>query len=226
MNHSGVFTRARAFRAACMASVITVAVALLGCEQVFTYSPVAFLQRPPSALSAAQQLEYAQDALASGDKAAMTAAYDILKTQTTNTESQYVAAQLGVELSGVSELFMGVVDGSVTLTVGQSSDITGFLADHPELEPEYLIQAAAYMQNAEGRTEGLTTLDYVIGSLGMALGAAEQPDGTFDFSAADATMLADAQSFAQVALTNTAGLDTTDPLYQFVDGYVAYLNGL
>jgi hypothetical protein len=37
-----------------------------GCEQIFTYSPFAFLQRPPSALTPEQQIEYGKDALASG----------------------------------------------------------------------------------------------------------------------------------------------------------------
>ncbi|MCK7521373.1 MAG: hypothetical protein MZV64_28665 [Ignavibacteriales bacterium] len=56
---------------------------------------------------------------------AMEAAYDLLKTQTTNSDAQYMAAQLGVELSGVSALLMGVVDGSLDLTVGDATDITG-----------------------------------------------------------------------------------------------------
>ncbi len=69
--------------------------ALVGCQAMFTYSPLKGLQRPPSSMTPAQRLTYAQDALASGDTAAMTAAYQAIMNDP-SADAQYTVAQLGI----------------------------------------------------------------------------------------------------------------------------------
>ena len=62
-----------------------------GCQAIFTYSPLTGLQTPPSSMTPAQRLTYAQDALASGDQSAMLKAYDAIKNDT-GAQSQYITA--------------------------------------------------------------------------------------------------------------------------------------
>ena len=85
------------------ALVFSVLIVLIGCQAVFTFSPVSFLQRDPSKLSLDQKKTYAEDALASGDSDAMLAAYNAIKddaTGSTDGELNLLAAKLAMELSG------------------------------------------------------------------------------------------------------------------------------
>ena len=52
---------------------------LVGCQAVFTFSPMGFLQRDPSRLPLAQKMTYAENALASGDDQTMLDAYNAIK---------------------------------------------------------------------------------------------------------------------------------------------------
>src|ERR1700690_1173027 len=83
--------------------ILLVLVVLSGCQNIFTYTPLKGLQRDPSTLSAPQRLVYAQDALASGDKGAMLAAYNAIKNDT-SPDAVHLTAELGIELSGVPAL--------------------------------------------------------------------------------------------------------------------------
>lgn len=58
--------------------IILVLAVCFGCQDVFTYSPLDFLERDPSTLSKEQQLLYARQALSSGDDSAMNKALNIV----------------------------------------------------------------------------------------------------------------------------------------------------
>ena len=62
--------------------MIVVAILFGACERVFTVAPLSFLQRDPANLSNEQLIAYAEDALAAGDRDAMLAAYNLLRTTT------------------------------------------------------------------------------------------------------------------------------------------------
>jgi hypothetical protein len=169
------------------AVAMSAALLLGGCQAIFTYSPVQALQRSPSSLTPAERLAYAENALASGNKDTMKAAYNAIKDDPGAT-AQYTAAQLGIEASGVPSLILSAVTdmlsgGSLPFTSGSPTAVTDFLSAHPEVDPNYLIGAAGNLQNVPAAN--LTTMDYVYGGIGLALVAAKQPDGTFNFASAN-----------------------------------------
>ena len=75
--------------------ILLVLMTLAGCQDIFTYTPLKGLQRDPSTLSASQRLVYAQEALASGDKEAMQAAYNAIKNDT-SPDAVHLTAELGI----------------------------------------------------------------------------------------------------------------------------------
>jgi hypothetical protein len=105
----GLMKKGRVIRAQVSIGALVVLMLLGGCQALFTYTPLKGLQRDPASLSAEQKLVYAQDALASGDKSAMQAAYNAIKADTGN-DASHLAAELGIELSGVP----GLIDSAVT----------------------------------------------------------------------------------------------------------------
>jgi hypothetical protein len=195
---------------------------LAGCQDVFTYAPLSFLQRAPSSMSHEQAMNYAEQALASGDEAAMKAAFEALKDDTSDS-GMYLAAQLAIEVSGISDFLVEVVTGAAALPdTGDSATLTDWLSvNSSPAQEEYLIAAADRL--AAVNADDLTTMDYVYGSLGMALDAATQPDGTVDFAAADPVKLDAAQAFMQSALD---GMSPDDPSYAFLDSYNTYLKNI
>jgi hypothetical protein len=212
-------TMKRVLPLACAALAV---LALAGCEGIFTYSPLAVFQRAPSDLSAAERVTYAEDALASGDEQTMQDAYDAIKGDT-SPEASYAAAELAIELSNIPDLFVQMVSGDVTMpTSGDSSSITDYL-DQTGVEPELLIAAAAKLQASD--PADLTAMDYVYGTLGLALDAAQQPDGTYSFTPADMDVdkLVEAQVFMESAI-DTMPVD--DPMYAFLSSYNTYIQSL
>lgn len=208
--------------AVALAAVAVAALALGGCQAIFTWSPVTALARSPASMSPEQQVAYGRDALASGDTAAMQAAYDQLKGQTGSADAQYLAGQLGVELSGFPQLFLDAINGAVTLDPGAAIDIPQFIADNG-LTPELLIDAAAELQAAQALGADLGPMDYVMGAMGLALQAAQATTPAYDINAVD---LAPAITFLAPVVDEVATLPADDPLRQFIDSYDSYLQGI
>jgi len=160
----------------CFFTVTGAVLFLAGCEAVFTFCPVTFLQRPASSLTAEQQLEYAQDALASGDAATMESAYAALKALldagSTDSSTQYTASQLAMELSGAPAALM---DALTALASGSAADLDISALD--TIDTTLLIEAAQYLQDAKENGADLTATDYALGGLGLLLEAA---DGDID----------------------------------------------
>jgi hypothetical protein len=207
----------RRLRPAASLAVLAAVGLLAGCEAIFTFSPVAALQRAPSSLTPEGRITYGQDALASGDKAAMADAWEALKNDT-STDALYTTAQLGIELSGVPGLLLEVVSDPAALT---TSNISAFIADHG-LDPSFLVDAAARLTAVDADVE-LTPTDYAMGALGILLGGT---GGTWDVSTASASSVTDATAFFGNAVSGAASLDPTDPLRMFVDSFNSYLTGL
>jgi hypothetical protein len=197
-------------------SVVLAAVAVLlvlgGCQQIFTYAPLKGLQRNPASLSPEQRLNYAEQALASGDKAAMLAAYDAIKNDTGN-DAQYLTAQLGIELSGVPTLLSGFIDGTVAM---DPTSIPDFFAAHPELTPSYIIDAANRLKALDSSGFPLSTNDRVLGCLGLALEATQNTVPPYDLTKITSADLAPA-----LALLDP--LVATDPFASELSSYLAGL---
>jgi hypothetical protein len=201
------------------AVALAAVVALGGCQAIFTYSPVAALQRPPSSLTAEQRVTYAENALASGDAATMKAAYDAIKNDTGDT-AQYLAAQLGFEASGVpSLLFDALTSGDTSgLIADGSTSITDFLTAHPDVDPDYLILAVGNFDDVQDKS-GVETIDYVYAALGTVLADAQQPDGTYTFPVAGATVTA-AAAYVTAAV---ASLPAGDPMLSILTNLNTYI---
>ena len=203
-------TRSRSFTRGCLAlsALAVLLVGLAGCEAIFTYTPLESLQRSPSSLPPEQRLEYARNALASGDPAAMKAALEAIQNDP-GAAAQYMAAQLGIEVSGVPQLLLDAVDGTITI---DALSINAFLAANPGVQPDYLVAAAARLASADPST--LTPMDYLYGALGLALDAADQGNGTYDLTSLDAGKTVIAQAFITKAV---GALDPSDPMAVFVN---------
>jgi hypothetical protein len=150
--------------------ILLVLMILSACQDIFTYTPLKGLQRDPSTLSAQQRLVYAQDALASGDKNAMLAAYNAIKTDT-SPDAVHLTAELGIELSGVPGLINEAVTNESTLT-GSGNTITAYLAAHPGLDPSLMVAAGNSMLALAQAGYPLSTNDRILGAIGLAMGAA------------------------------------------------------
>ncbi len=155
------------------ALLVTGLLPLTGCEAIFTSSPFTALQRKPSDLSPEQRITYAQDALASGDPAAMQTALDAIKNDTSST-AVYTAAELEIELSGLPALVASVVGNlsDPSAVAGGATSVDAFLAAHPEVQPAMLIDAGARLQGLDTAGAVLTDSDRILGAIGLALGGA------------------------------------------------------
>ena len=192
-----------------------------GCQQIFTYSPLTFLQRPPATLPPEARLTYAEDALASGDKDAMKTAYDAIKDDT-GTDASYTTAQLGIELSGVPTLLLKVATDTSAVT-SDLDNISGFISDNG-LDPAYLVDAASRLQAVDASVD-LTPTDYAMGALGLLLGQAQNTTPPWDITnpSVDTTPAID---FFAKAVDGAASLPDSDPLKAFISSFDTYLTGL
>jgi hypothetical protein len=193
---------------------------LVGCQAIFTFSPLSGLKRDPSTMSPEQRLTYAQDALASGDPAAMQKAYDAIKNDT-GGPAQYTTAQLGIELSGVPTVFRDLANnpGNVSAQLGT---LNAYIAAH-NLDPALMVAAAGQLVNAAAAGVTLTTMDYIMGSMGMMLGYAYAATTTWNVSPATVSHANAVIAKTFLDLANVGSLASNDPLLTLFQNYDTYL---
>jgi hypothetical protein len=167
------------------------------------------LQRDPSTLSSEQRLVYAQDALASGDKAAMLAAYNAIKTDTGN-DAIHLTAELGIELSGIPGLINTAITDESALT-GNSTTIAQYITDHPGVDPALMIAAGQNMQALAAAGYPLSTNDRILGAIGLALLASQSNPQPYDLQGADLT---DARALIAPLVGTDSFADTLDTYLQ------------
>ena len=210
--------------------VLAVLALLGGCQAIFTFSPLSGLQRDPADMSPEQRLTYAHDALASGDKDAMLAAYNAILGDT-SADAQYTAAQLGIELSGVPTILLEIANDPSTVTT-QLNAIDAFITAH-NLDPAFMVAAAGQLANAAAAGMPLATMDYAMGAMGILLGGEQSLYGDWDVSNIVAggdpggpAVKAAAVAFLATAVANVASLPSGDSLKDFItqlDGYIGAL---
>jgi hypothetical protein len=165
-------------------SAVLVVSCLASCQAVFTWSPLQFLRRDPATMTVGQQLQYADQALGSGDAAAVQAAYDAISAAANdpanlaNPEVQYTAAQLALELSGVSSVFDSLMSGLGSGT-GTADPLSLSAATFANIDITMLGNAGTYLQNSATAGASLTATDFLIGAVGLLVtGAPTPPDAT------------------------------------------------
>lgn len=152
-------------------SILFVLMILAGCQDIFTYTPLKGLQRDPSTLSSAQRLVYAQEALASGDKGAMLAAYNAIKNDT-SPDAVHLTAELAIELSGVPALVNDAITNESTLT-GSGTTIADYIAAHPGTDPALMVAGGQSIDTLAGAGYPVSANDRLLGAVGLAMEASQ-----------------------------------------------------
>ena len=122
--------RFSALNAPTAAAIALALVVLAGCEAIFTFSPVGFMQTPPDNMSADQLSGFGLDSLSGGDDEAMTLALDAINalidagdlTTEEVAELSLVGGSLAIELSGVGDVLASVLLEEIDLTDFTSID--------------------------------------------------------------------------------------------------------
>ncbi|MFW5685195.1 MAG: hypothetical protein ACOC0O_00935, partial [Spirochaetota bacterium] len=157
-----------------VASILLVLALVAGCESVFTTSPLSFLQRDPSQLSAGQRVTYGHDALASGDADKMADAFDALK-DSDDPETQLLAAELAVASTGLegklTEVAAELANGGDPETVVQEA-LDGFSED----DYERLVAAAELIDDADDTAQPFSE-QYAVAAVGLIAVAVEENGG-------------------------------------------------
>lgn len=145
-------------------------VLLSGCERIFTTSPFAFLRRDPSSYSVAQQIAFAEDALASGDEEAMAVAFELLR-DSTDPETQLLAVELGLGAAGVEAAISSVLAGLATEGADPETVIGEALASFSDEDLEILVETAALLDTAD-ESIAPTAEQYAFTAVGLIAAAA------------------------------------------------------
>jgi hypothetical protein len=203
------WNRSAAAIAACLLLTLAVLVLATGCEAVFTASLFSFLQRDPSTLSPEQQVNWAEQALASGDPAAMAAGYAAIKDRaeaSSDAELTYLAARLALELSGASAMLTAVLTEEAELT--NETDIEEIFGT---LNAAYLAEAGDFYQATHSNDETLLSgTDFILACMCLLFEAVRVNGGDAGVGA----VYADVQSFAAEGVL-AVGAD--DPAYDILD---------
>jgi hypothetical protein len=188
------------------------------CEAVFTYSPVAFLQRDPANLPPSQKKTFAEDALASGDSEAILKAYDAIKGDAGDSADpalQHLAAKLALELSGVTAMLSDIVGGEVILAgTLDPPAVNAFLAG---LDSRYTSEAGGFFDAANTNGADLSPTDYLLGGACLLFAAADSAD-IVNVSAAEADSV---KAFVQDGIDS---LPPGDPSLELLDGFHDFLD--
>jgi hypothetical protein len=148
---------------------------LASCEAVFTFSPLEGLARDPSQLSPQQKVEYAQEALASGDTAAMKKAYDAIKGSK-DPSTNVLAGELAFGASGASGALtkaLAVIAGG-----GDESSLDSIL---DSVDLSLATAGAQNIVSADAGGADVTDSQYAIAASAYALSAANAAGGFENF---------------------------------------------
>ncbi len=147
------------------------------CQAVFTYSPFSFLQRDIADRPVAEQVDRARDALSSGDVTQMAAAYAVIEglLETSDDPELYLlAADLAFGASGMTDVFISVLQNPDTITESTPEDVQAVL---DTLDVELISKGASYVQTAAAADAEVTDTQYIIAGAALLTSAAEKAGG-------------------------------------------------
>jgi len=220
-----------------MSVVRALATALLflsigGCEAVFTASPLRFLARDPANLPPAIRVQYARDALLSGNGELMASAYGLMAglcaAEPGNPEYLSLAGRLGVEVSGVGAVVDALLRGEIQI-FGESAlirieeSVAAAIAD-----PQLAGEAGGYLEAAAAAGADLVGADYLTGAFCLFVvacteaggyGMLDQPGSWSDAARAAAQRSVDLLSLA------LALYPAGDPATVFIGGFLTFYDG-
>ena len=161
---------------ALIAGGLLVAVLLISCQAVFTYSPLKAFQRNPANMTPEQKVAYAQQALASGDPAAMKSAYDAIKNST-DPATNLLAGELAFGASGATTALTQVL--AEVASGGSLSNVQTVLNS---VDTSLVTSGAQNIVNADNGGVAVTDSQYAIASAALAASAAKQAGGFSNLS--------------------------------------------
>ena len=198
---------------------VLIALALSGCEQVFRYSPVEFLQRDPSSLSEQAKVSYAESALTSGNRDAMKSAFDALK-DTEDNSVKVLAAEVGVGASGLNDA-VDTLASAVTGSLSQEEITTSIEEVIDSLDESTLSESGRLLKEASDAGANISRDTYIAVTVGLLDGAVKRiaadissvnPTDASSFTSADTGTQQAAQDDVTLALelAEAGGLSTED----------------
>jgi len=141
------------------------------CEEIFTASPFSGLDRDPSDFDLDRKMEYARQALASGDLTYIEKAFDALNAEnSTDGEVCLLTATCANELSGMPEIFAAMYDSTSDYYLGDMDynnpdDIAALNEFANSLNKTYLTEASYYYKLADTVGANMNAIDYFFAGL-------------------------------------------------------------
>ena len=186
------------------------ALAFVGCEAIFTFSPVGFLQTPVGNMSPDQLSSFGDDALTSGDPVAMQEALDAIVVALADpnltpeqlAELSLAGGSLAIELSGVGDLLDLVLSGELGL--GDFSDVEAAF-DSLEIDLDLLSDGADLLVAADGGGEELNSSQLALGAIGLIV---NPTNDDFESGACPTDPIPADELPFHVALWSSIGLET------------------
>ena len=151
------------------------------CQAFFTTSPFAFAQRDVNDLPWEQQIQFAFDALASGDIDAMQDAFDALKKKASKSKDpdiNLLGAHLAMELSGIPDILNEVLGCTIDFSDSQTEKEDQFSDFMGGLDADYMNDAAELYQEASTNGAELSGTDYLLGASCILFAGSDGDDVT------------------------------------------------
>ncbi len=181
--------------------VVVSLVFLSSCEAVFTFSPLKAFATDPSKMSPAQQVAYAEQALASGNVDAMTSAYNAIK-DSTDPSTQLLAGELAFNISGATNVVtqaLGVVASGGSLSSVQS--------ELQSINTSLVSAGAQDIVAADNAGVPVSDTQYAVAAASLAASAAAQAGGYSNLS----SLTSGQPGYADYQLAKTLSAKITSP---------------
>jgi len=200
------------------AGIAFLGIAFTSCQQVFTYSPLKAFQRSPTSMSPQQKVEYAQEALASGDTSAMKQAFDAIK-DSTDPQTNLLASQLAFGASGATQVFNQVL-GALASGSSSSQDVADLSSTVQtainNVDVNLAAEGAQQLADAAAGGAAVTDEQYAVAAASLVASAVKQSgDSLTDFlnnPPASGTAAGDTLAEAQSLASNIQSSDVTQLL--------------
>ncbi len=168
--------------------IVLILISFSGCEAIFTASPFSGLDRDPSDFDLDRKIEYANQALASGDLTYIEKAYDALVAEnSTDGEICLLTAKCANELNGMPEIFRAMYDSTHPYYLGDidlsnSDDVDTLNEFAASLDKDYLTLAASYYIDADAYNANMNATDYFFAGLSELFDTSTTAGGLSDLS--------------------------------------------
>lgn len=161
-------------------AVIAVAASLTGCEQFFTNNVFSEFQRDPANLSTAQKKTYARSAVESGDREAMSKAYNAVAEEaleSNDPELTSVATDLALGASGVNDVVPDLAERAISGDLSDPDAIESTVKDALDnIDTDSLENVAALVEKTRQNNGTVTEEQYALATAGLVAKKAKEAE--------------------------------------------------